>query len=340
MSATIKDIARCTGLSIATISKYINGGNVLEKNRTVIEQAISELNYSVNEAARNLKTKHTGYVGLLLPALTNQFMMAMVNNIQAVMRAEGWGVSLCCLHSGRPEERKAEEKEAIQFLMRKGIDGLINMPMNEDGSHLTEVIKAGIPVTLVDKHITELSGQVNSVVIDNVGACRQLTDELLNAGHRNIIAVFSERNSYTSARRYEGYVDACRQRGFEPDPKYTIFTDCHGETDTFQHIADLVQGGATAILTAAESQLREVLKTLKAQRITVPDQVSIASFDGGADSIYNDITAAVQPKQELSTLAAQIMCQNLRAIAEDRLFPTQLCTLNASIYVADSIRQI
>lgn len=340
MPSTIKDIAQYTGLSIATISKHINGGNVLEKNREMIEEAIKALDYSVNEAARSLKTKRSGYVGLLMPALTNQFMMEIVNNIQAQMRAKGWGVSLCCLHSGSSEQRKKEEYEAVRFLLRKGVDGLINMPMNEDGGHLKEVLNKGIPVTLLDKHIAELAGQVNSVVIDNVGACRQLTDELLNAGHRRIIGVFGTTDNYTSSRRYEGFLDACRQRGFDPDPNDIIFKDGGTKEENAKKFHESIKNGATAVLASAENEMRFALKELRRCGLSYPEDISLAGFDGGPDTQYIGITAIVQPKEELSSLASDIMCQNLEAVAQERVFLPQLRTLSAHLYEGKSIKQI
>lgn len=75
--ATIKDVAKYTGLSIATISKYINGGNVLEENRKKIEEAIKVLDFRVNELARGLKTNRTMTVGVLIPSLENIFLLAL-----------------------------------------------------------------------------------------------------------------------------------------------------------------------------------------------------------------------------------------------------------------------
>lgn len=71
MAATMKDIARRTGLGLATISSYFNGGNVREKNRIKIEEAIEELHYEVNEVARGLKTNATKTVGVVIPELNN-----------------------------------------------------------------------------------------------------------------------------------------------------------------------------------------------------------------------------------------------------------------------------
>lgn len=73
MAATMKDIARRTGLGLATISSYFNGGNVREKNRIKIEEAIQELHYEVNEVARGLKTNATKTIGVVIPELNNTF---------------------------------------------------------------------------------------------------------------------------------------------------------------------------------------------------------------------------------------------------------------------------
>lgn len=73
MGATMKDIARETGLGLATISSYLNGGNVREKNRIKIEEAIEKLHFEVNEVARGLKTNRTKTIGIILPELNNIF---------------------------------------------------------------------------------------------------------------------------------------------------------------------------------------------------------------------------------------------------------------------------
>ena len=73
MSSTIKDVAKMAGVSISTVSKFINGGNVLEENRTQIEQAIETLNYQVNTVARGMKTRKTMSVGVLIPSLADYY---------------------------------------------------------------------------------------------------------------------------------------------------------------------------------------------------------------------------------------------------------------------------
>ena len=73
MPSTIKDVAKKAGVSIATVSKFINGGNVLEENRVAIEEAVRDLNYQVNTVARGMKTRRSMTVGVLIPSLADYF---------------------------------------------------------------------------------------------------------------------------------------------------------------------------------------------------------------------------------------------------------------------------
>ena len=86
MAATMKDIANRTGLGLATISKYLNGGNVREKNRIAIEAAIRELDFTVNEVARGLKTRHTRTIGIVIPELSNVFITSVISAMEDILR--------------------------------------------------------------------------------------------------------------------------------------------------------------------------------------------------------------------------------------------------------------
>ena len=88
MAATMKDIARRTGLGLATISSYFNGGNVREKNRIKIEEAIEELHYEVNEVARGLKTNATKTIGVVIPELNNIFCAEIITGMEDILRSQ------------------------------------------------------------------------------------------------------------------------------------------------------------------------------------------------------------------------------------------------------------
>ena len=93
--SNIKDVARLTGLSISTISKYINGGNVLEENKVLIDHAIDVLDFKVNLTARSLKTSKTMTVGALLPSLSVSFFSDLFSMIEGRLRQEGYSLIVC-----------------------------------------------------------------------------------------------------------------------------------------------------------------------------------------------------------------------------------------------------
>ena len=103
MAATMKDIARRTGLGLATISSYFNGGNVREKNRIKIEEAIQELHYEVNEVARGLKTNATKTIGVVIPELNNTFCAEIITGMEDVLRSHGYETGAGCSGVFKPE---------------------------------------------------------------------------------------------------------------------------------------------------------------------------------------------------------------------------------------------
>ena len=97
MAATMKDLAKRTGLGLATISSYFNGGNVREKNRKKIEEAIEELHYEVNEVARNLKTNATKTIGVVIPELNNTFCAEIITGMEDILRNHGYATMICAV---------------------------------------------------------------------------------------------------------------------------------------------------------------------------------------------------------------------------------------------------
>ena len=87
--STIKDVARRTGLSLSTISKYLNGGNVREENRLAIDAAVAELGFSVNVFARSLKANRSMTVGVLLPTISSPFFGRVVASLELILRRSG-----------------------------------------------------------------------------------------------------------------------------------------------------------------------------------------------------------------------------------------------------------
>ena len=129
--ATIKDVARLAGVSVSTISKYLNGGNVLEENAEAIRKAIAELDYRVNPFARSLKTQRSRSIGVLLPEMTPPFFGSVVMSLDRTLREHGYHTLISCYSSSYGLER-----ENLQF-MRTDTDK-IQQGMIKYGWHYQE----------------------------------------------------------------------------------------------------------------------------------------------------------------------------------------------------------
>ena len=138
MSSTIKDVAKMAGVSISTVSKFINGGNVLEENRTQIEQAIETLNYQVNTVARGMKTRKTMSVGVLIPSLADYYGVSILSYIDQELYAAGYSTIICDYNQSDP----AGASDKINFLINKQIDGIIMQPMNVRQEDIDRAAKA------------------------------------------------------------------------------------------------------------------------------------------------------------------------------------------------------
>ena len=202
----MKDIARLTGLGLATISSYFNGGNVREKNRVKIEKAIEELHYEVNEVARGLKTNATKTIGVVIPELNNIFCAEIITGMEDILRSHGYATIVCDCRTD-----KKLEQEAVEFLIRRRVDGIINMPVDETGAHLKRFQKTGKPIVLIDRKIQGIP--CDSVLVDNKKAAEDAMQLFIEKGHRKIGIIGGPEGIFTAEERLEGYYTALKKAG-------------------------------------------------------------------------------------------------------------------------------
>ena len=148
MGATIRDVAKKTGLSLGTISKYINGQPVRESNRVLIEQAIAELQFKPNKIAKGLRNSQTFSVAVLLPMLTSNFCTSMISTIESYLLPRGYSVIVCECHNDTQMEL-----QKTKFLLDRMVDGIILIPYDTSGRQIELIQKNQTPLVVVDQLI-------------------------------------------------------------------------------------------------------------------------------------------------------------------------------------------
>ncbi len=211
--STIKDVARVTGLSLATISKYINGGNVREANRVCIEQAIEKLGYRVNRNARSLKTNRTMTIGVVMPTLCIPFFGDVLSALDARLREAGYTTFACSY-----DFDKALEIEKLHTLSNNNVDGIVLIAEDISAEEIENITRSGernTPVILVDRTIPNFV--CDSVVIDNLNATYAAVEHMITRGHHRIGIIVAPQNISTAFERLTGYRRALMDYGISVD---------------------------------------------------------------------------------------------------------------------------
>jgi LacI family transcriptional regulator len=308
MAATLKDIARVTGLSLATLSKYLNGGNVLDKNRAAIETAIETLGYQVNTMARSLKTRRSMTVGVLIPDLENAFSTSIVSSLENRLLQAGYSTLIC-------DYRQSEqlEQEKFDFLAERQIDGLVMMPLGGCADRLSHLQSRQVPVVLIDRPVRGCTCDV--VLINNRAAACAAVSRLLQAGHRRIGIVSGPRGIHTADERLQGYHEALLAAGLAIDDDLVREGRYDAESGYHQTLALLqVTPSPTALFVTNHEMTFGSILALQARSISIPDQLSVIGFDNQilAKVLKPPLSIVLQPIRQIGETAAEILLERMQ----------------------------
>ena len=312
MAATMKDIARRTGLGLATISSYFNGGNGREKNRIKIEEAIEELHYEVNEVARGLKTNATRTIGVVIPELNNTFCAEIITGMEDVLRSHGYATIVCDCRTDKKLER-----EAVEFLTRRRVDGIINMPVDEEGNHLKRFQKTGKPIVLIDRKIQGIN--CDSVLVDNKKAAEDAVRYFIERGHRNIGIIGGPEEVFTAQERMAGYYKALESAGI-PVSESLIWHGDYTIQGGVRGLEELVQNNPemTAVFVTNYEMTMGAMIGVNELGIRIPEQLSMIGFDNlqFARACNPKLTIVAQPTDGIAREVAKVMLNHLENAGE------------------------
>lgn len=302
MVATYKDIQRVTGLSLATISKHFNGGNVLPENRTAIEAAARELGFRVNAVARSLRSRRSRTVGVLVPELDNDFHLSVVAGVERGLSAHGIGLLVCSSHqAGSPGG-------AGDLLLERQVDGVIAVPSAADVPSLHRAVGLGVPVVVVDRLVEDLA--CDAVVLDNGGAARQVADVLARLGHRDVAVLAGPEDLWSLRGRLEGFRRAARAVGV-PLGRGAVVT-CPltvegGRAGTARLLSR--RRRPTAVFALNHELTLGALTALTEAGVDVPGEVSVVGFDARQVAALTRPRTAVlvQPVREIAASAVRLV---------------------------------
>jgi LacI family transcriptional regulator len=307
IAPTIKDVARLSGLSTATVSKYLNGFNVKEQNRIKIENAVKTLNFSVNSLARGLKTNRTMTVGVLIPSLENIFATSIVSHIERVLQEHGYSMIICDYNGSA-----GLENVKFDFLMNRLVDGIIIMPLGLSEDKVRDALEKDVPIISIDRPMKNRECDV--ILADNMNASYNAVEYLITRGHREIGIICGPKDIYTAQERLKGYLRVHEDYGMKVNEKNIKYGD-YGIQSGYDLMKSFIKesGRIDAVfVTNYEMTLGSVM-AINEMNIRIPDELSFIGFDNQhlATVIKPNLTIVVQPIRQIGECAAELLLKRL-----------------------------
>ena len=306
--ATIKDVAKMAGVSISTVSKYLNGGNVRGENLQAIRNAIETLDYRVNPFARGLKAQPHRAVGVLLPDILAPFFGNLLTAADKVLREAGYHTIISCYSANHGMER-----DNLKFIISNGIEGLIYIPENLSVGEFEELTqKYNVPIVLVDRIIQGVD--TDTVLVENSEAVYKAVSSLIEKGHRKIAILSGPKSVFTAKERQIGYLRALADHNvlFRED---FFITGENTFATGYQGCEALLAlpEPPTAILATNHNITMGLVTVLREQGLHFPDDVDVVGFDCAdiCSMMKPPLPVIHQPEMLIGQTAAKYLIQRL-----------------------------
>lgn len=324
-SVTIRDVARKAGVSVATVSRYINRNvTVSPEVSERLDQVLAELKYVPHAAARHLASRKTRVIGLLLNNLHNDFFVPLLNGVEAVVRQKGYNLIIATYHGDSRKEMPPPIGPHNTDGMLVFSDGLFD----EDLVHLNSL---KFPMVLVHRTPPPLL-PIPSVTVENVEITHKLVEHLIKIhGRKRILFLRGPINQEDSSRREAGYISALQANGLPFDENLIL----NGEFErdiAYQSMNEFLENDRhvefDAVFTGDDDAAIGVLQSLQQHHYQIPENIAVVGFDdlGFAPFLNPPLTTVRAPTESVGRIATEHLFSLLESQPTDEfvMLPTEI----------------
>ena len=293
MAVTIYDVAREANVSMATVSRVVNGNpNVKPSTRRKVLACIEELGYRPNAVARGLASKKTTTVGVIIPDISINFYAELSRGIADIATMYEYNIIV-----SNSDERPDREVELLIDLFGKQVDGLIFMSDALSDEVRTEMARSNVPVVLAGT--LDEAGQFATVNIDFEQAAYEAVSKLIENGHNRIVLLVGPLTRDINGAKRLGYERALKEAGIEFDEELIVEIDNSYDSgyESWKNIKDL-STKATGIFATNDTLAVGVLNGIRDDGLSVPNDYELICFE------HSDLARIVRP--QLSSVAVPL----------------------------------
>jgi LacI family transcriptional regulator len=312
---TIRDIAELAGVSIATVSRAVNGrGDVSEETRGMVRRIAREHGYTVNRNARGLSAGRTGLIGVTLPVIHPTYFSSIVASMAEALGEHDMRIVLC-----PTQHQHDREISLIERLMHGTTDGAILVLPEESASELRTLVRQGYRFVVVDP--SELhNDDIPAVSAAHSAGADQAMRHLLSLGHRRIAAITGPRGRLATEERLRGYYAAIAGVGVLLDAQLVAESD-FTVAGGFEAAASLLElpDRPTAIFAFNDPLALGAMQAARSHGLRIPEDVSIVGFDDTIEAqfVTPGLTTVRQPLAEMGRMAVSLLIRLLENQAHE-----------------------
>ncbi len=307
--ATVQDIARAAGVSVATVSRVLNSSpKVAPPTRRRVLRALDELGYAPNNLARNLRARALRVFALVIPDIRNPIYTSLSRGVDDVARASGFFVLLA-----NTDEQPDREAEYLRTLLAERVAGVILIPAaGTQVEAVRALLRAGIPVVALDRPIEDV--EVDTVQPDRARGVWLAIEHLVAHGHREIGLLNGPKNLASAVQRAQAFDAALRSRGLEARAQFQVTGDFR-EEGGFHAARSLLRltNRPTALLVANNLMALGTMRAAAEHGVRVPDDLALIAFDDTewAPFLAPPLTTVAHPTHALGRMAAELLERRL-----------------------------
>ncbi|MFY0544594.1 catabolite control protein A [Brevibacillus sp. H7] len=305
MPVTIYDVAREAGVSMATVSRVVNGNpNVKPLTRKKVLAAIERLGYRPNAVARGLASKKTTTVGVIVPDISSLFFSELARGIEDIATMYKYNIILC-----NSDQRLEKELQLINTLLEKQVDGLLFMGAEIKEDHLQALSTSSVPTVLAATR--DADNILPSVTIDHFQSGYDATKELIDRGHKRIAMITNPlTDPLGGLLRFEGYKKALEDGGIAFDESLVAQGNAFYESGlkTMSGFLQLPKP-PTAVFAASDEMAIGAIHAVQDARLSVPNDIEVIGHDNIrlVEMVRPRLTSVVQPMYDIGAVAMRLL---------------------------------
>jgi DNA-binding LacI/PurR family transcriptional regulator len=309
-SPTLEQVAALAGVSRATVSRVVNGSpKVLPDTVAAVEQAILQLGYVPNRAARALVTRRTDSIAIVVPepdsrVFSDPFFARMLSGVSRTLAPTS--SQLVLLIEPAAEPTGADDQRLLRYLRGGHVDGAVVISHHGRDNVLQELAQLPLPIVFSARPLG-VDVPVASVDVDNIAGARTGVEHLLSIGRRKIATVAGPLDMTAGIDRLTGYQEVMKEAGLPAMIAYGDFTADGGEQATLRLLAD--HPDLDGLFVASDLMATAALRVLSQHGRRVPADVAVVGFDDSvlATTTTPKLTTVRQPVEQLGARLAEIL---------------------------------